>query len=82
MPDLGDLRAQEAPAQDCEGSRVAGGEESMSRHRSGGVEQLVGGEDAVLKDGGEIRDTQSALVLEDLIGKFLLNSVNNKEPAQ
>lgn len=42
----------------------------------------VGGEDAILKDGGEIRDTQSALVLEDLIGKFLLNSVNNKEPAQ
>lgn len=42
----------------------------------------VGGDEAVLKDGSEIRDTQSALVLEDLIGKFLLNSVNNKEPAQ
>lgn len=39
----------------------------------------VGGEEAVLKDGGVIRDTQSALVLEDLIGKFLLNSVNKEE---
>jgi len=36
----------------------------------------VGGEDTVLKDGGTIHDTQSALVLEDLIGKFLMNSVN------
>jgi phospholipid/cholesterol/gamma-HCH transport system substrate-binding protein len=36
----------------------------------------VGGEDEVLKDGGSIHDTQSSLVLEDLIGKFLLNSVN------
>ena len=40
----------------------------------------VGGEDSVLKDGSVIRDTQSALVLEELIGKFLLNSVN--KPAQ
>ncbi|WP_017937179.1 outer membrane lipid asymmetry maintenance protein MlaD [Zestomonas thermotolerans] len=39
----------------------------------------VGGEDEVLKDGSTIHDTQSALVLEDLIGKFLMNSVNNKE---
>ncbi|MBF7730311.1 outer membrane lipid asymmetry maintenance protein MlaD [Pseudomonas sp. N040] len=39
----------------------------------------IGGEEAVLKDGGVIRDTQSALVLEDLIGKFLLNSVNKDE---
>ena len=36
----------------------------------------VGGEDATLKDGGTIHDTQSSLVLEDLIGKFLLNTVN------
>ena len=36
----------------------------------------VGGEDAVLKDGGTIHDTQSSLVLEDLIGKFLLNTVS------
>ena len=39
----------------------------------------VGGEEAVLKDGSTIHDTQSALVLEDLIGKFLLNSVNKDE---
>ena len=39
----------------------------------------IGGEDEVLKDGGVIRDTQSALVLEDLIGKFLLNSVNKDD---
>ncbi|MCY1345681.1 putative phospholipid ABC transporter-binding protein MlaD [compost metagenome] len=38
----------------------------------------VGGDDAVLKDGGTIHDTQSALVLEDLIGKFLMNSVNKE----
>jgi len=36
----------------------------------------VGGEDALLKDGGTIHDTQSSLVLEDLIGKFLLNTVS------
>jgi phospholipid/cholesterol/gamma-HCH transport system substrate-binding protein len=36
----------------------------------------VGGDEATLKDGGIIHDTQSALVLEDLIGKFLLNTVN------
>jgi len=35
----------------------------------------VGGDEEVLKDGGTIRDTQSSLVLEDLIGKFLINSV-------
>lgn len=42
----------------------------------------VGGEEELLKDGGTIRDTQSALVLEDLIGKFLLNSVNKGEAKQ
>ncbi|MFJ5299673.1 outer membrane lipid asymmetry maintenance protein MlaD [Pseudomonas sp. SLFW] len=36
----------------------------------------VGGDDQLLKDGGTIHDTQSSLVLEDLIGKFLLNTVN------
>jgi len=36
----------------------------------------VGGDDQLLKDGGTIHDTQSSLVLEDLIGKFLINSVN------
>ncbi|MFB4392545.1 MULTISPECIES: outer membrane lipid asymmetry maintenance protein MlaD [unclassified Pseudomonas] len=38
----------------------------------------VGGEDDVLKEGGTIHDTQSSLVLEDLIGKFLLNSVGTE----
>jgi phospholipid/cholesterol/gamma-HCH transport system substrate-binding protein len=38
----------------------------------------VGGEEQVLEDGGTIHDTQSSLVLEDLIGKFLLNSVNKE----
>ena len=38
----------------------------------------VGGEDGVLKDGATIHDTQSALVLEDLIGKFLLNTVGKE----
>jgi len=37
----------------------------------------VGGDDQLLKDGDSIHDTQSALVLEDLIGKFLMNSVNH-----
>ena len=39
----------------------------------------IGGEEDTLKDEGVIHDTQSALVLEDLIGKFLLNSVNSDE---
>lgn len=38
----------------------------------------VGGDDEILGDGDTIRDTQSSLVLEDLIGKFLLNSVNKE----
>ncbi len=42
----------------------------------------VGGEDDVLEDGSIIRDTQSALVLEDLIGKFLLNSVNRPQATE
>ena len=36
----------------------------------------VGGDTELLKDGSTIHDTQSSLVLEDLIGKFLLNTVN------
>ncbi len=39
----------------------------------------VGGDEEVLTDGGTIDDTQSSLVLEDLIGKFLLNSVNKDQ---
>ncbi|WP_442109422.1 outer membrane lipid asymmetry maintenance protein MlaD [Pseudomonas sp. NUPR-001] len=38
----------------------------------------VGGEESMLKDGATIHDTQSALVLEDLIGKFLLNTVGKE----
>ncbi|WP_028240288.1 outer membrane lipid asymmetry maintenance protein MlaD [Stutzerimonas azotifigens] len=38
----------------------------------------VGGEEEMLADGDTIRDTQSSLVLEELIGKFLLNSVNKE----
>lgn len=36
----------------------------------------VGGEDDILQDGDVIYDTQSSLVLEELIGKFLMNTVN------
>ncbi|TWH76755.1 phospholipid/cholesterol/gamma-HCH transport system substrate-binding protein [Azomonas agilis] len=39
----------------------------------------VGGEPDLLKDGSTIHDTQSAMVLEDLIGKFLLNTVNKSD---
>ncbi|PTU76284.1 outer membrane lipid asymmetry maintenance protein MlaD [Pseudomonas mangrovi] len=39
----------------------------------------VGGEAEVLENESVIHDTQSSLVLEDLIGKFLLNSVNKGE---
>jgi len=39
----------------------------------------VGGDDEVLADGSEIYDTQSALVLEELIGRFLLNTVSKDD---
>ncbi|EIK54277.1 hypothetical protein YO5_04082 [Stutzerimonas stutzeri TS44] len=38
----------------------------------------VGGDEETLGNGDTISDTQSSLVLEDLIGKFLLNSVNKE----
>lgn len=38
----------------------------------------VGAEDEFLKDSDEIEDTQSALVLEELISKFLFNSSKNE----
>lgn len=38
----------------------------------------VGGEDEYLKDGDWIDDTQSALVLEELIGRLLFNKVNSQ----
>ena len=36
----------------------------------------LGADDTFLEDGGLIRDTQSALVLETLIGSFLSNKLN------
>ncbi|MGB1236811.1 MAG: outer membrane lipid asymmetry maintenance protein MlaD [Pseudomonadales bacterium] len=36
----------------------------------------VGAEDEMLQEGGIIEDTQSALVLEELIGQFLFNQVS------
>ena len=39
---------------------------------------LPGGEEEMLKDGGEFKKTQSAVVLEDLIGKFFTSSVDAK----
>lgn len=37
----------------------------------------IGGDDAVFKDGETIGDTQPALVLEDLISKYLFGEKNN-----
>jgi phospholipid/cholesterol/gamma-HCH transport system substrate-binding protein len=37
---------------------------------------MPGGDDAMLKDGEELKQTQSAVVLEDLIGKFLYNKAD------
>lgn len=39
----------------------------------------IGAEDEVLAEGDEVYDTQSALVLENLISQFLFNSGDNKE---
>ena len=39
----------------------------------------VGADDEKLKDNGWIEDTQPALVLEELIGKFLFNKLNSAE---
>ncbi len=40
----------------------------------------VGGDEAMLKDGDELKMTQSAVVLEDMIGKFLYSKA--EEPAK
>ncbi|SDT92349.1 outer membrane lipid asymmetry maintenance protein MlaD [Halopseudomonas salegens] len=37
----------------------------------------IGGEEEVLSDGDEIYDTQSALVLEEMIGRFLMNTTSS-----
>lgn len=36
----------------------------------------IGGDEEYLRDGDRFDDTQSAVILEDLIGKFLLGTVN------
>lgn len=41
----------------------------------------VGADDEVLKNGSEIEQTQSALVLEDLISKFLFSKATEPTPA-
>jgi phospholipid/cholesterol/gamma-HCH transport system substrate-binding protein len=40
---------------------------------------VTGADDTFLKNGDEIEQTQSALVLEDLIGKFLFNKANEPD---
>lgn len=40
---------------------------------------IPGGDDQMLKNGDEFKKTQSAVVLEDLIGKFLYNSSDSKK---
>lgn len=42
---------------------------------------VPGAEDTFVKDGDEIEQTQSSLVLEDLIGKFLFNKTTEQKPA-
>lgn len=42
---------------------------------------VPGADETFLKEGDEITDTQSSLVLEDLIGKFLSSKVNEPAPA-
>src|SRR5574340_881915 len=39
---------------------------------------MPGGEEEMLQDGGEFKKTQSAVVLEDLIGKFFTSSADAK----
>ena len=40
---------------------------------------LPGGDDEMLAEGGQFKQTQSAMVLEDLIGKFMLNQADAKK---
>ena len=39
----------------------------------------IGGDEAFLRDGERFEDTQSALILEELIGRFLLGAVSKSE---
>ncbi|GAB1231770.1 outer membrane lipid asymmetry maintenance protein MlaD [Ferrigenium sp. UT5] len=40
---------------------------------------LPGGDDEMLAEGGQFKKTQSAMVLEDLIGKFMVNQADSKK---
>jgi phospholipid/cholesterol/gamma-HCH transport system substrate-binding protein len=40
---------------------------------------MPGGDDKMLQNGDEFKKTQSAVVLEDLIGKFFTSSVDTKK---
>ncbi|MCB1700964.1 MAG: outer membrane lipid asymmetry maintenance protein MlaD [Pseudomonadales bacterium] len=42
------------------------------------VSIAVGGSEDILKEGDTIKDTQSAMILEDLIGKFVTNFSDKK----
>lgn len=39
---------------------------------------LPGGDEEMLAEGGQFKKTQSAVVLEDLIGKFMVNQADSK----
>ena len=43
---------------------------------------LPGGDSEMLADGGEFKKTQSAIVLEDLIGKFIYSTSNNNNSSK
>lgn len=43
---------------------------------------VPGADDTFLKEGDEIEQTQSSLVLEDLIGKFLFNKATEQKPSE
>jgi len=43
---------------------------------------MPGGDEQMLANGEELKKTQSAVVLEDLIGKFIYNKAESSEPAK
>ena len=43
---------------------------------------MPGGDSQMLANGEELKKTQSAVVLEDLIGKFIYNKAESSEPAK
>jgi phospholipid/cholesterol/gamma-HCH transport system substrate-binding protein len=43
---------------------------------------VPGGDEKMLANGDEMKKTQSAVVLEDLIGKFIYNKAESSEPAK